>query len=59
MDLRTPSGWFFLLLGAILLMLGLFSPHERAPLQEININLAGGVMMVAFGGFLLALARKP
>jgi hypothetical protein len=57
-DLRTPSGWFFTMLGAILIMLGLFSPYERAPLTDSNVNLAGGVAMLAFGGVLLALARK-
>jgi hypothetical protein len=57
-DLRTPSGWFFALLGGILVMLGLFSPYEHAPLSDFNVNMAGGLAMLAFGGILLALARK-
>ena len=57
-DLRTPSGWFFSLLGAILILLGLVSPQARAPLTDTNVNLAGGVAMLVFGGVLLLLARN-
>ena len=57
-DLRTPSGWFFAILGGILVLMGLFSPYEHARLSDSNVNLAGGVTMLAFGGVLLALARK-
>jgi hypothetical protein len=39
-------------------MLGLFSPYEHAPLSDFNVNMAGGLAMLAFGGILLALARK-
>ncbi|HZT31814.1 MAG TPA: hypothetical protein VFA33_18140 [Bryobacteraceae bacterium] len=58
MDLRTPSGWFFLLIGLILTSLGLFTPQLRAPLLNANVNLYCGLFMVLFGGFLLLLAAR-
>lgn len=58
MDLRKPSGWFFALLGALLVITGIVSPDARAPLTAININLYAGIFTVAFGGILLWLARR-
>ena len=58
MDLRTPSGWFFALLGAILLAMAILRPEERAPLTQVNVNLYSGLFMLAFGAFLLLLARR-
>ncbi len=58
-DLRTPSGIFFALLGAILAAEGLIEPNLRAPLLEVNINLWSGITMLVFGGILLWLARRP
>ena len=57
LDLRIPSGWFFTLLGVILLGMGLLSPETRADLTDVNVNLYCGVVMVVFGAFLLILAR--
>ena len=56
MDLRVPSGWFFLLLGVILLGVSFGAP--RAPLTTVNVNLYTGIAMSVFGGILLWLARK-
>ena len=56
MDLRVPSGWFFLLLGVILLGVSLTAP--TAPLTDVNVNLYTGLCMGLFGGILLWLARK-
>jgi hypothetical protein len=57
MDLRIPSGWFFLLLGAILIVVGLvMSP--TAPLTDANVNLYTGAVMALFGGAMLWLAKK-
>jgi hypothetical protein len=43
MDLRVPSGWFFTLLGLILLGMGVFAPDTRAaPLTTENVNLYSG-----------------
>jgi predicted phage tail protein len=57
LDLRTPSGWFFALLGAILVILGVFTPGLRASLTDLNVNLYCGIVMLAFGGVMLLLAR--
>jgi uncharacterized membrane protein HdeD (DUF308 family) len=58
LDLRVPSGWFFLLLGIILTALGVLSPGLRARLTEVNVNLYVGLFMLLFGGTLLLLARR-
>lgn len=58
LDLRTPSGWFFCLLGLILVALGVFRPALRARLTEVNVNLHAGAAMLAFGLVLLLLARR-
>ncbi len=58
MDLRVPSGWFFSLLGLILIGFGLFAPDIRASLTESNINLYCGICMLVFGLFLLVLAKR-
>jgi len=58
MDLRVSTGWFFTLLGVILAGLGIFSPGLRAALTDLNVNLYCGIVMLAFGGVMLLLARK-
>ena len=57
MDLRTPSGWYFILTGLLVLAMGLFS-SGRPRLIDINVNLYAGVFMVLFGGALLLLAVR-
>ncbi|HEY9141896.1 MAG TPA: hypothetical protein VIN93_13450 [Bryobacteraceae bacterium] len=57
MDLRVPSGWFFTLLGVILVGMGLFAPDARAALTDFNVNLYSGGAMLIFGVFLLVMAR--
>ena len=56
LDLRTPTGWFFSILGVILLALGLFSP-SRASLTSLNVNLYSGLPILAFGCVMLLLSR--
>jgi hypothetical protein len=58
LDLRIPSGLFFVILGAIVLAVGLVQPDLRAPLTDVNVNLYSGVSMLLFGGFLLLMARR-
>jgi hypothetical protein len=59
LDLRVPSGWFFVILGAIVLAVGLLQPDLHAPLtQGVNVNLYSGLPMLLFGGFLLLMARR-
>jgi hypothetical protein len=58
LDLRFPSGLFFLLVGAILMVIGAVMPEYRAALTTANVNLYAGLAMGAFGGILLWLARR-
>jgi hypothetical protein len=59
LDLRVPSGLFFMILGAIVSAVGVLQPDLHAPLTEgINVNLYSGIPMLAFGGALLLLARR-
>jgi hypothetical protein len=58
MDLRLPSGVFFTVLGAIVTGLGILHPDMRAPLTDVNVNLFAGLGMLAFGAFLLLMARR-
>jgi uncharacterized membrane protein HdeD (DUF308 family) len=58
LDLRTPAGWFFSILGVILLGLGIFSPGLRAALTSVNVNLYCGIVILAFGGLMLVLAAR-
>ncbi|HTS26030.1 MAG TPA: hypothetical protein VMH81_09145 [Bryobacteraceae bacterium] len=58
LDLRVPSGWFFTVLGMILVGMGIFAPNERAPLTDINVNLYSGGVMLVFGVFLLLMAWR-
>jgi hypothetical protein len=58
MDLRIPSGLFFLATGLIVASMGIFAPGTRAPLTEGNVNLCAGLAMLIFGGILLLLAQR-
>jgi hypothetical protein len=58
MDLRIPSGVFFLAMGLIVVSVGIVTPGVRAPLTEVNVNLYAGVAMLIFGGILLLLAWR-
>ncbi|MES1258183.1 MAG: hypothetical protein ABUS51_07125 [Acidobacteriota bacterium] len=62
-DLRLPSGAFFAITGLILVVVGVVSnPH--APMSfdaggsNVNVDLYTGLVMLAFGAFLLFLARR-
>ena len=58
LDLRLPSGIFFVLTGVIVAGTGLVAPSNTAPLQQVNVNLYSGLVMLVFGGILLLLARR-
>jgi hypothetical protein len=58
LDLRAPAGWFFSILGIILLGLGVFAPDLRASLTTLNVNLYCGIVILAFGGLMLLLASR-
>jgi len=57
MDLRKPSGWFFVLLGALLAAASV-TGDNAAPLLSVNLNAIMSVVMALFGVALLALARR-
>jgi hypothetical protein len=59
LDVRLPIGAMFTLVGAIITVYGLFSDpaiYERS--LGININLWWGLVMFAFGVFMLLLAWR-
>ncbi|MGA2774042.1 MAG: hypothetical protein ABSG26_24870 [Bryobacteraceae bacterium] len=58
LDLRVPSGWFFTVLGLILLGMGIFAPDTRAALSDANVNLYSGLSMLVFGLIMLLLAWR-
>ena len=57
MDLRIPSGWFFLIIGATLIGMGLLTTSS-APLTTVNVNLYSGLVMAIFGGWMLWLSKQ-
>ena len=56
-DLRIPIGLFFTLTGVILVVTGVVT-QNRAPLETANVNLYCGISILAFGGWMLWLARR-
>jgi hypothetical protein len=64
-DLRFPIGIMFSLFGLILTGFGVVSEQSIYEIHSlgININLVWGLVLLLFGGFMLALAwlasRKP
>jgi hypothetical protein len=58
LDLRLPSGIFFALTGAILIVHSLIFPGLRARMTDANVNLYAGLAMLIFGGLLLGLAAR-
>ena len=57
LDLRKPTGWFFLLIGLTLVAMGA-GTTARAPLTDANVNLWAGLAMLLFGGGMLWLTRR-
>ncbi len=60
LDIRTPIGAFFSIVGVILVVFGLFSDaaiYKRHSLG-ININLFWGAALLLFGVAMLALVRR-
>jgi len=57
-DLRLPSGIFFAIIGAALIVMGLTMPGLRAPMTSANVDLYAGLAMFVFGAGLLLLAWR-
>ena len=59
LDIRLPIGFLFSIFGVLLIVFGELSDkaiYERS--LGININLEWGVVMLVFGGIMLALGRR-
>jgi hypothetical protein len=57
LDIRTPIGLMFLVLGAILATYGAVSNPSAWARAGININLWWGLVLLIFGGTMWALGR--
>lgn len=59
LDIRIPIGLMFGTFGVILMLFGLFSPHEYYETHSlgINVNLWWGLVMLVFAGLMLLLSR--
>jgi hypothetical protein len=60
LDIRTPIGLMFVLVGLLLVTYGLIS--ERALYLRslgLNVNLWWGLAVLAFGAIMLYLGRRP
>ena len=61
LDLRWPIGLMFPLIGAMLAITGLITNSDAERYKrslDININLWWGLVLLAFGVFMLVMARK-
>jgi hypothetical protein len=58
LDLRKPAGYFFAMLGLILVITGALAQNYTAPLLTVNLNLYFGVFCIVFGAVFLWLARR-
>ena len=63
LDIRIPIGLMFIVIGPILLTYGLVTQFTDRALYEthslgINVNLYWGLVLSAFGAFMLALAWR-
>jgi len=58
-DLRLPLGWLFVILGALLVCAGFWSPvTSEGKSLGVNIDLIWGGVMIAFGLICLLFARR-
>lgn len=58
LDIRTPIGMMFLVVGAILTTYGAVSDPAAYARAGVNINLWWGLALLVFGGTMFALGRK-
>jgi intracellular septation protein A len=60
LDIRWPIGLMFSLIGAILVVYGFFTRSDKEMLQRslgLNIDLTWGLLLLAFGLFMLLSAK--
>ena len=61
LDIKIPIGLMFFVFGVILTIYGFISRNDTELYQKSlshNVNLWMGVLMLVFGGFMLALVRR-
>ena len=59
LDIRLPMGLMFTILGAMLVVYGLFSPTSiYSHSLGVDVNLWWGLVLLAFGLSMLALAFR-
>jgi protein-S-isoprenylcysteine O-methyltransferase Ste14 len=61
LDIRWPIGLMFSLIGAILVVSGLVTSSNAEMYHrslDININLIWGLVLLVFGGWMLAMAWR-
>ena len=61
LDIRWPIGLMFTLIGALLVLCGLITGSNTEMYKrslDININLYWGLLLLVFGGTMLALAWR-
>ena len=57
-DIRVPIGCLFTVIGALLMLQGYFGAMPlQAAVAGLNINIAWGAVLVAFGAAMLLLRR--
>jgi hypothetical protein len=58
LDIRTPIGWLFTLIGALLILQGSFGAAPmQAAVAGLNIDIAWGGVLAAFGAAMFLLRR--
>lgn len=59
LDIRTPIGWLFTILGIMLAIFGMLSDRSiYAQSVGININLFWGIALLLFGILMLVLSMR-
>lgn len=58
MDIRTPIGLMFTVFGVMMTIVGFLPINDTQKSMNININLWWGILMLAFGVFMLVLAKR-
>jgi len=62
LDIKLPIGLMFLLLGILITIHGILSAGNMEMYEKslgINVNLWTGILMLVFGGLMLAFAKRP
>ncbi|MEN6306393.1 MAG: hypothetical protein ABFD91_01450 [Anaerohalosphaeraceae bacterium] len=60
LDIRWPIGLMFTLIGAIMIVFGLMTGQDAEMYKrslDMNINLVWGILLLAFGVFMLVSAK--